>query len=240
MGEIEGDDQHGVDLQYPWEDHPQRAHSHTLELGPFYIDKYPVTNANYSAYLKATGYKPRDPYRWLQSWNGADAPPAAILDMPVTYVSLSEARLYCAWAGARLPHSFEWQYAAQGTDGRAYPWGPNDDPNRYPKQQSGNDFTGSEAVTAHAPAGDSPFGVSDLVGNVWQYTDEFQDDHTRAVVLMGGSNYRPLGSNWYFPQAKALNTHEKYFLMDDRYERAGTVGFRCVVDGQEQEAIVLL
>jgi len=54
--EIEGNDQHGVDLQYPWEDHPQRAHNHTLELGPFYIDKYPVTNANYSAYLKATGY----------------------------------------------------------------------------------------------------------------------------------------------------------------------------------------
>jgi len=237
---IEGDDAHGVDIQYPWEDKPGREHSHTIELGPFYIDKYPVTNANYSAYLKATGFKPLDSYRWLQSWNGSATPPAAILDMPVTYVSLSEARAYCAWAGGRLPHSYEWQYAAQGTDGRTYPWGQNDDPSRYPKQQSGNVFMGSESVTAHAPAGDSPFGVSDLVGNVWQYTDEFQDAHTRSVVLMGGSNYRPLGSGWYFPQAKALNTHEKYFLMDDRYERAGTIGFRCVVDGAEAAEIMIL
>lgn len=97
---------------------------------------------------------------------------------------------------------------------------------------------GSEPVTAHAPQGDSPFGVSDLVGNVWQYTDEFQDEHTRYVILRGGSNYRPQGSNWYFPQAKELNLHEKYFLMDDRYERSGAVGFRCVVDAAPQELVV--
>jgi len=78
--------------------------------------------------------------------------------------------------------------------------------------------------------GDSPFGVSDLVGNVWQYTDEFQDDHNRYVILRGGSNYYPNGSTWYFPQAKELNKHNKYFLFADSYERAGTVGFRCVVD----------
>ena len=54
--------------------------------------------------------------------------------------------------------------------------------------------------------------------------------HTRAVILRGGSNYRPSGSLWYFPQAKQNNQHEKYFLMSERYERAGTVGFRCVVD----------
>lgn len=69
-----------------------------------------------------------------------------------------------------------------------------------------------------------------MIGSVWQYTDEFRDAHTRSVVLRGGSNYRPSGSNWYFPQALELGTHNKYFLMDDRYERAGTVGFRCVVD----------
>lgn len=62
---IEGDDGHGVDVQYAWEDHPQREHKQTMNLGPFYIDKFPVTNANYSAYLKATGYKPRDTYNWI-------------------------------------------------------------------------------------------------------------------------------------------------------------------------------
>jgi len=206
-----------------------------MELGPFYMDKYPVTNANYSAYLQATGYKPLDTYRWLKSWNGSTAPPASIMDMPVTYVGLEEARAYCSWAGGRLPHSYEWQYAAQGTDARTYPWGQEDDSTCYPKEQNGSVFHGPESVTAHSPAGDSPFGVSDMVGNVWQYTDEFQDIHTRSVILMGGSNYRPysedqFGINWYFPQAKTLNTHQKYFLMDDRYERAGTIGFRCVVD----------
>ena len=91
-------------------------------------------------------------------------------------------------------------------------------------------FLGPEPVTAHVPAGDSIFAVSDLVGNVWQYTDEFQDEHSRYVILRGGSNCRPSGSSWYFLQAKELNKHKKYFLFDDRYERAGTVGFRCLVD----------
>jgi hypothetical protein len=65
-----------------------------------------------------------------------------------------------------------------------------------------------------------------------RYTDEFTDAHTRAVLLRGGSNYRPAGSVWYFPQAVELGTHNKYFLMSDSYERAGTIGFRCVTDAQ--------
>ena len=64
-------------------------------------------------------------------------------------------------------------------------------------------------------------------------TDEFHDAHTRALMIRGGSNYRPLGSHWYFPQAKPLDQHEKYFLMDDSYERAGTLGFRCVQDAAQ-------
>lgn len=80
--------------------------------------------------------------------------------------------------------------------------------------------------------------MSDLVGNVWQYTDEFQDEHSRYVLVRGGSNYRPSGSGWYFPQAKELNKHNKYFLFDDRYERVGTVGFRCVVDATPETVIV--
>ena len=63
-----------------------------------------------------------------------------------------------------------------------------------------------------------------------RYTDEFQDDHTRSVLLRGGSNYRPSGSSWYFPNQPELNTHNKYFLFDDVYERAATIGVRCVKD----------
>lgn len=235
---IEGDDGHGVDVQFPWEEHPQKEHSHHLELGPFYVDKFPVTTANYSVYLQATGFRPTDSYNWLKNWNGRTTPPSELLDVPVTYVGIDEARAYCTWKGGRLPHSYEWQYAAQGTDGRTYPWGSMDDQSRYPKQKNGNRFMGAEPVTAHAPSGDSPFGVSDLIGNVWQYTTEFEDDHTRSVILRGGSNYYPLGSKWYFPQAKALDTHEKYLLMSPRYERAGTIGFRCLVDAAPRAVMI--
>merc|ERR1712046_392875 len=92
---------------------------------------------------------------------------------------------------------------------------------------------GPADVDAH-PTGASPFGVLDMVGNVHQFTDEFFDLHTRAVIVRGGSNYYPttvpVATNWYFPngpEARRLDTHGKYMLMSDSYERAATLGFRC-------------
>jgi len=86
-------------------------------------------------------------------------------------------------------------------------------------------------VSAH-PRGASPFGVEDLIGNVWQWTDEYLDDHTRAAILRGGSYYQPQGSRWYFPQAYKLNEHGKLLLMAPSKDRAATLGFRCVADAQ--------
>mmetsp|Transcript_50215 Transcript_50215/g.92764 ORF Transcript_50215/g.92764 Transcript_50215/m.92764 type:complete len:725 (-) Transcript_50215:50-2224(-) len=231
---VEGDDAHGVGFQFPWEDYPHRLHDHSMTVGSFFMDKFPVTVANYSAYLKDTGYRPADTYNWLKNWNGSvPNPPEHLLQLPVTYVGLEEARAYCRWAngGSRLPHSWEWLYAAQGLHGHAYPWGEEGESyDKMPALNHDRHFPGPEPVSKHSPVGDSPFGVADLVGNVWQYTDEFQDAHTRAVMLLGGSNYYPNGSSWYFPQARDLLTHQKYMLFNDRYERAGTVGFRCVKD----------
>ena len=112
---------------------------------------------------------------------------------------MHDAISYCAAHGKRLPRSWEWLYAAQGLDGRAYPWGAADDPTgfRRPNETTGVKYPGPEAVDAHAPQGDSPFGVSDLVGNVWQMTDQWYDAHTRSVMVRGGSNYRPAGSVQY-------------------------------------------
>jgi formylglycine-generating enzyme required for sulfatase activity len=70
----------------------------------------------------------------------------------------------------------------------------------------------------------------DTTGNVWQWTDEFSDEHTRAAIVRGGSYYRPQGSMWYFPQAHKLTEHGKYLLMAPSKDRAGTLGFRCVMD----------
>jgi formylglycine-generating enzyme required for sulfatase activity len=90
-------------------------------------------------------------------------------------------------------------------------------------------------VDAH-PHGASPFGAMDMVGNVWQWTDEYLDNHTRAAILRGGSHYRPQGSKWYFPQAYRNDQHGKLLLMSPGYDRSGAIGFRCVKDSQHQGA----
>jgi len=141
--------------------------------------------------------------------------------------------------GKRLPHTYEWQLAAQGTDGRIYPWGNSLDAEKFPTPSRGPAVPELPDVGSH-PAGDSPYGVSDMVGLVWQYTDEFEDPHTRGAVLKGSSIFNPILSgdfpalpqpgNWYFPQAKKLTQHNRLLLMDDSFERAGTLGFRCVAE----------
>ena len=74
-----------------------------------------------------------------------------------------------------------------------------------------------------------------MVGNVWQWTDEFRDEHTRAAILRGGSYYQPQGalSFFYFPQAYQNDEHGKYLLMAPSIDRAGTVGFRCAADATQ-------
>jgi formylglycine-generating enzyme required for sulfatase activity len=226
--EIEGYTWQGVDFQYPWENSPRRAHLHRMTLGPFHIDRFPVTNADYKKFVDATGYRPADDHNFLRDWKNG-APQRGWEKKPVTWVSLEDARAYAAWAGKRLPHEWEWHYAAQGTDGRLYPWGNHWNAAALPSPNRGRTLLPPADVDAH-PAGASPFGVMDLVGNVWQWTDEFVDEHTRAAALRGGSSYQPQTSHWYFPQAYQLDQHGKYLLMAPGKDRSGMLGFRCVVD----------
>ncbi|HWG19704.1 MAG TPA: formylglycine-generating enzyme family protein [Terracidiphilus sp.] len=195
--EIEGDVNVGIDVQYPWEDSPRRFHDHVMNVKPFFLDRYPVTNAQFKRFLDATHYVPRDAIDFLRDWKNGTYPDGWD-NRPVTWVSLEDARAYALWAGKRLPHEWEWQFAAQGTDGRAYPWGDQWQPAYMPTPDKGRSMRGPDPVDAH-PEGASPFGVMDLAGNVWQWTDEFQDDHTRAAIVRGGNYYQPQGSIWYFP-----------------------------------------
>ncbi len=228
--EIEGFNDMGVDVQYPWEDMPRRFHEHRMQMKPFYIDKYPVTNAAFKKFMDATHYEPKDRLNFLRHWKNGSFP-EGWAHKPVIWVSQEDARAYAQWAGKRLPHEWEWQYAAQGTDGRIYPWGNAWQASAVPKPAQGRVSSGPEDVDAH-PSGVSPFGVMDLVGNVWQWTDEYTDEHTRGGILRGGNNYQPQGSIWYFPQAYRNDQHGKLLLMAPSYDRSGTVGFRCVVDGE--------
>jgi len=228
--EIEGGDDPGVDVQYPWENIPRRTHQHRLHLHSFYINRTPVTNAEFAKFLDSTHYHPADDHNFLRDWQNGTYP-NGWENKPVTWVSLEDARMYCESNRGRLPHEWEWQYAAQSTDGRAYPWGTNWKPDALPAVDHGPQMRPPSDVNAH-PEGASPFGVVDLVGNVSQWTDEYRDSHTRAAIVRGGASYEPNGSIWYFPQTYRLDEHEKYLLMSPGRDRAGTIGFRCVVDAR--------
>lgn len=228
--EIEGGNDAGVDVQYPWEDLPRRTHRHLVHIPAFYIDRTPVTNAEFKRFLDATRYSPADSQNFLRAWTGGSYP-AAAANQPVTWVSLEDARAYAAWAGKRLPHEWEWQYAAQSSDGRLYPWGSDWNPRALPAPDRGHIMRTAAEVAAF-PDGASPFGVLDLTGSVSQWTDEYRDLHTRAAILRGGASYAPHGSIWYFPQTHRLDEHQKYLLMAPARDRAATIGFRCVVDAK--------
>jgi gamma-glutamyl hercynylcysteine S-oxide synthase len=228
--EIEGFNDVGVDVQYPWEESPRRFHDHPMHVKSFWIDRYPVTNTQFKKFLDATRYHPQDDMNFLRDWKNGTYP-AGWDNKPVTWVSLEDARTYAAWAGKRLPHEWEWQYAAQSTDGRMYPWGNTWNAEAVPVADKGRTMRGPDAVDAH-PLGASPFAVMDLVGNVWQWTEEFQDEHTRGGILRGGSYYQPQGSIWYFPQAYKLDEHGKLLMMAPSKDRSGALGFRCVQDAE--------
>jgi gamma-glutamyl hercynylcysteine S-oxide synthase len=226
--EIEGGNDPGVDVQYPWENSPRRSHLHRLHLRAYYIDRTPVTNLQFKQFLDATHYHPADDHNFLRDWTGGNFP-AGWDAKPVTWVSLEDARAYAAWAGKRLPHEWEWQFAAQSADARLYPWGNNWNAANTPAADRGHTRAPLSNVEAH-PQGASPFGLLDLIGNVSQWTDEFRDEHTRAAIIRGAAAYQPLGSVWYFPQTYRLDEHEKLLLMAPSRDRAATIGFRCVVD----------
>ncbi len=226
--EIEGGSDPGVDVQYPWENSPRRSHLHRVHLHSYFIDRTPVTNAQFKQFLDATQYHPADDHNFLRDWtNGAF--PGGWENKPVTWVSLEDARAYAAWAGKRLPHEWEWQFAAQSADARLYPWGNDWNASDVPAADRGHTRGPLANVDAH-PQGASPFGALDMVGSVSQWTDEFRDPHTRAAIIRGAAAYQPLGSVWYFPQTYRLDEHEKLLLMAPSRDRAGTIGFRCVVD----------
>ncbi len=223
----------GVDVQYPWETAQTLNHDTTMAIKTFYIDTYPVTNKQFKRFITTTHYHPADDHNFLKDWQGGSYP-KGWENKPVTWVSIEDARAYATWAGKRLPHEWEWQYAAQGTDGRPYPWGMTPDATAVPTPEHGHELRAPTDVDAF-PKGASPFGVMDMMGNVWQWTDEYQNSHIRAAIPRGGSYYQigawgSKGGNWYFPTNTILDQHNIYQLLCPGMDRVGTLGFRCVKD----------
>jgi len=193
-----------------------------VEMRGFYMDQYEVTNAEFRQFMEATGYRPADAHNFLRHWAGGY--PAHLARHPVTWVSLEDARAYATWAGKRLPTDIEWQWAAQGPDGRLWPWGHTFDPAACNADSS--DTTPVDAFERNV----SPHGVCDLVGNVWEWTESVcTEGWHRWCLIRGGSYYEAKGSRWYAEGgAQTVHHHHKFLLMSPGIDRCATIGFRCV------------
>lgn len=205
--------------------YPDYSAGKEVKVKSFYMDKYPVTNGQFQQFLEATGYLPKDTTRFLKNWQDGMYP-LGMAEHPVVYISLEDARAYADWAGKRLPTEIEWQYAAQGNDGRLWPWG-----NEFDSTRCNVGFNELTRVDIH-PEGRSPFGVMDIVGNIWQLTNDIYDNGSHYfIIIRGGSYYHPTSSWWYVhggPQP--LDKSQMLLRVSPGFERNATVGFRCVKD----------
>jgi formylglycine-generating enzyme required for sulfatase activity len=157
-------------------------------LEEFWIDKTPVTNAEYKRFLDANPEHPVPfldeeealPYNWDKERRTY---PKGMEMHPVVLVNLSDVQTYAEWAGKRLASEQEWEKAARGVDGRTYPWGRIWQMSACNTSEFG--ANGTTPVGKFSPAGDSPYGCIDMSGNVWEWTASEYGDST--VVIRGGS-----------------------------------------------------
>jgi iron(II)-dependent oxidoreductase len=179
-------------------------------LPAFYVDKYPVTNRQYEAFCRATGY------RWPKYYDNTkfNGP-----DQPVVGISAVDALKYCRWAGKTLPTEEQWEKSARGTDGRLYPWG--DDPPQNGMACYGRDPLdgATDPVTAH-PKNVSPFGAIELAGNVWEWTS------TTTEAPPGAEAFQVVKGGCYNDPVELLRADARLDAgSKDKFE---TIGFRCI------------
>lgn len=167
--------------------------SHVTLPGAFYIRKYPVTNAEWREFIRATRHTPL-PSHW-------GSPPDFFTEdeakLPIVNVAYEEICRYLEWKGTRLPSAWEWERAARGEDGWLFPWGDDFDPgwcnvwDSWQKPESRYAYLGElMAVDAHDQAYTSAEGVHDIVGNAAEWVDRrvySLSQRTLFNVFRGGS-----------------------------------------------------
>ncbi len=210
------------DLKYPLEDTGK-----VFVMEEYYMDKYPVTNRQFKDFIDKSNYKPTDAQNFLKHWMNGQIP-AGEEDFPVVYVSYEDARAYSTWAGKRLPTENEWQYASQAGDDRLWPWGSEKDTTGV-RCNPGN---GIPDPVGKYPTGVNPLGIYDLTGSVWQITGDIYKIGVIDYFIMKGGCYFTTLSSWWYVKGGALPliNRQQQYRVSQGYERAATIGFRCVKD----------
>ena len=191
---------------------------HEVTLPAFKIDKVPVTMRAFSKYQQATGQPPSREHD-----NALFNHPL----QPVVSLTWKQARDYCHWAKKRLPTEAEWEKAARGTDGRYYPWGNEADALNANIRGKGDIYRYTNQGGT-IPENVSPYGVMDLAGNVWEWTENWYQPHPgnqyendlygeQFKVIKGGSWNSNLDLARGSVRGKALPGQKKNYI-----------GFRCV------------
>jgi formylglycine-generating enzyme required for sulfatase activity len=199
----------------------------STDLPSYWIDRYPVTNSEYLAFVAATGRG--EPPDWPTG-----RPESRKLTHPVERVSWFDAVAYAEWAGKRLPTEAEWEKAARGTDGRRWPWGDQFDEARcivWDHAMAVDETTVD--VKAH-PNGASPFGVEQMAGNVEEWVaDEllpYPGSQHRSPFASGGLRV-VRGGSWFFTQEHARCAYRRGLSPEfTGWSQCGGPGFRCAID----------
>jgi hypothetical protein len=151
-----------------------RDSDYWARMDGFEIGRFPVTVHEYKLFVADGGRQPDD-------WDAQLGRP----NCPVTRVSWHDAKAYCDWAGVRVPSSAEWERAAQGEEGREYPWG-NEEPDVSRANYNATKL-GRVSPVGLFPRGSTPHGIADMAGNVWEWVADRYSEDSDGRVLRGGS-----------------------------------------------------
>ncbi len=197
---------------------------HEVTLSGYYIDKTEVTQGEYKKCIDA-GECDTPSCNW---------DPTGKPNRPVVCVNWTQAGEYCAWAGKRLPTEAEWEKAARGTDGRKYPYGNETVTCDYAVMHEGSDGCGKGGtidVCSKSPAGDSPYGLCDMSGNVYEWVSDWYDPgyYTNSPASnptgpVSGSGRVLRGGSFY---SHGVYLRASYRSADNPSYADYYLGFRC-------------